>query len=153
LRRFISSHRQSLDNRARDGYVRDGHGDLRCDSVCFSPAGLAIIDCVEYSEKLRYVDAASEVASLTLDLKLARRCDLADELVAAYTAETGDAGLPALLRFYQCYRAILRGKLEMLLSLQKALPTERRMLARSNASRFFAFAESHVTASRGALFS
>ncbi len=153
LRRFIGSRRQSLDNRVRDGYVRDGHGDLRCDSVCLSPAGLAIIDCVEYSEKLRYGDAASEVASLALDLELAQRSDLADELVRAYVAETDDAGLPELLGFYKCYRAILRGKLEMLLSLQNELPIERRMLARSNASGLFALAESHVTASRAALLS
>lgn len=153
LRRYISSHRQSLDNRARDGYVRDGHGDLRCDSICFASTGLTILDCVEYSEKLRYGDAASDIASLALDLELAQRRDLADALVAAYVAECDDTGLPDLLRFYKCYRAVFRGRLEMLLSLQKALQTEQRMLARSNASRFFGLAENLAAASRAALLS
>ncbi|HTW88126.1 MAG TPA: hypothetical protein VMD75_08970 [Candidatus Binataceae bacterium] len=146
LHRYISSHWQSLDNRARDGYVRDGHGDLRCDTIYFLSTGLAILDCIEYSEKLRYGDAASDVASLALDLELAERVDLADALVAAYVAESDDARLLDLLRFYKCYRAIFRGKLEILLSLQKALRTDRRMLARSNASRFFALAENLATA-------
>ena len=151
LRRYISSHWQTLDNRARDGYVRDGHGDLRCDGVCLSPAGLAIINCVEYSEKLRYGDVASEVASLALDLERAQRSDLADELARAYVAETDDTGLLELLRFYKCHRSIFRGKLELLLSLQNEILIERRILARSNASGFFALAESHVTASRPGL--
>ena len=153
LCRYLRSHRQSLDNRGRDGHVRDGHGDLRCDSVCFSPLGLAIIDCVEYSEKLRYGDTASEVASLALDLEFAERPDLADELVRAYVAETNDARLAELLPFYKCYRAILRGRLEMLLSLQSELHMERRILARSAAGKFFALAENHVTTSRAALLS
>jgi aminoglycoside phosphotransferase family enzyme len=153
LRRYLRAHRQSLDNRGRDGYVRDGHGDLRCDCVCFSCAGLVIIDCVEYSEKLRYADTASEIASLALDLEFAHRPDLSEELVRAYVAETEDTRLVELLPFYKCYRAVLRGRLEMLLSLQGELPTERRILARSAANKFFELAASHVTAPRATLLS
>jgi aminoglycoside phosphotransferase family enzyme len=102
---------------------------------------------------LRYGDAASEVASLALDLDLAQRSDLADELLRAYVADTDDAKLPHLLRFYKCHRAVLRGKFEILVSLQRELPIERRILARSNASGFFALAESHITGSSAALLS
>ena len=147
LRRYVINHQQSLDNRARDGRVRDGHGDLRCDSVCFAPQGLAIMDCVEYSEGMRYGDVASELASLALDLEMVERSDLADGLVRAYVAASNDAELPELLRFYKCYRAVLRGKRETLTSLQTEFPLERRMLARNNATRAFAAAESLATAS------
>jgi len=142
LRRYVRNHQQSLDNRARDGRVRHGHGDLRCASVCFAPQALAIIDCVEYSEGLRYGDVASELASLALDLEMVERCDLAEALVKAYIAASNDAELPELLRFYKCYRAVLRGTRETLTSLQTELPLGRRMLARNNASRWFAVAES-----------
>ncbi len=150
LRRYVITHQQSLDNRARDGRVRDGHGDLRCASVCFAPQALAIINCVEYSEGLRYGDAASELAALALDLEMAERPDLAEALVKAYVAASNDAELPELLRFYKCYRAVLRGKLEALTSLQAELPRERRMLARHHASRAFAVAASLAAASDGA---
>ena len=147
LRRYVINHQQSLDNRARDGRVRDGHGDLRCDSVCFAPQALAIMDCVEYSEGMRYGDVASEIASLALDLEMVERPDLADALVKAYVAASNDAELPDLLQFYKCYRAVLRGEREALTSLQTELPLGRRMLARNNASRAFAVAESLATAS------
>jgi uncharacterized protein len=146
-RRFLVSRRQTLDNRVRDGYVREGHGDLRCESVCFAPEGLAIIDCIEQSEGLRYGDVASELAALAVDLESVGRSDLADELVNAYIAETNDPGLAELLRFYKCYRAVLRGKLAALTSLQPELPMEQRMLERANAGRFFTLAQSYLLAS------
>jgi len=145
LRRFVVNHRQLLDNRARDGRVRDGHGDIRCDSVCFLPQQVVIIDCVEYSEALRYVDVASEIAALALDLEMGERRDLSDRLVAGYVAASRDGQLPELLPFYKCYRALLRGKLEALASRQTELPFERRMLARSNAGQSFAMAQRLAT--------
>jgi len=145
LRRYIMNHRQLLDHRARDGWVRDGHGDIRCDSVCFLPQAVIIIDCVEYSEALRYVDVASEIAALALDLEMAERRDLSDGLVSGYVAASKDRQLPELLPFYKCYRALLRGKLEALASLQTELPLERRMLARTKANQSLAMAKRLAT--------
>jgi uncharacterized protein len=147
LRQYVTTHRQLLDNRARDGHVRDGHGDLRCDSVCFAPQALAIIDRVEYSESLRYADVASELASLVLDLEMAGRHDLAHALLKAYVAVSNDAKLCELMPFYKCYRAVLRGQVETVISLQTELSLERRMLARHNASRFFSVAETLAASS------
>jgi aminoglycoside phosphotransferase family enzyme len=139
-RRYVISHQQTLDNRAIDGHVREGHGDLRCDSVCFAADSLAILDCVEYSEGLRYGDVASELASLAVDFDLLGRSDLADALPEAYVAEANDPQLLDLLGFYKCYRAVLRAKFETLASLQTDLPTEPRMAARTDSSRLFALA-------------
>lgn len=146
-RRYVASHRQFLDNRQRDGHVRDAHGDLRCDSICFAPEGLAIFDCVEYNERLRYADSASEVASLATDLDLLGRSDLAEQLVKAYVEASNDLELPSLLPFYKCYRATLRGKLETLTCLQLELPLEHRLLARGTASRCFGLAETYTAGS------
>ena len=143
-RRYLIAHRQSLDNRVRDGYVREGHGDLRCDSVFFGADGPVILDCVEYSESLRYGDVASELASLAVDLDLGGRLDLDDELLKAYIAEANDPGIEELLGLYKCYRAVLRGKLEMLESLQTDLPTEQRIAARNNARRAFSLAHGYI---------
>jgi aminoglycoside phosphotransferase family enzyme len=141
LRGYVINHDQLLDNRARNGRVRHGHGDLRADSVCLVPRACAIVGCVEYSEGLRYCDVASELASVTLDLEMAERNDLSDAMVQAYIAATDDAEIPGLMPFYKCYRALRRGQLEMLTSLQTELPREQRMLARHHASRWFALAE------------
>jgi uncharacterized protein len=141
LRAYVINHQQLLDNRARNGRVRDGHGDLRADSVCLVPQAVAITGGIEYNEGLRYGDVASELASLTLDLEMAGRSDLSDALVQAYIAASNDAELAGLIPFYKCYRAVRRGQLETLTSLQTELPRERRMLARHNASRWFELAQ------------
>jgi uncharacterized protein len=143
-RRFVITHRQSLDNRARDGRVVEGHGGVRCQSVCFRGHGLAILGRVKYRERLRYVDAALELASLAVDLDLLARSDLANGLIESYVAESNDRELTSLLRFYKSYRAILQGKSETLASLQTDLPAPQRLRARSNARRLFALARGYA---------
>jgi uncharacterized protein len=140
LRRFVTTHRQFLDKRARDGRVRDGHGNLRCDSVCLSPQASVIIDYVEHSESLRYGDVASELASLVLDFEMAGHPDLGHALIDAYLEVSNDVEVAELMPFYKCYRAMLRGELETLISLQAQVQLQRRMLARHNAGRWFAVA-------------
>ena len=144
-RRYIAANRDLLDRRVRDGRVREGHGDLRCDSICFAPEGLVIFDCVEYSQQLRYADAASEIATLATDLDLCGRPDLSAQLVEDYIAASNDKELPLLLPLYQCYRATLRGKLETLASFQPDLPIEQRVIARGTAGRCIRLAATYAT--------
>jgi len=146
LQGYVTNHQLLLDNRVRNERVREGNGNLRADSVCLAPQALAIVGCVEYSEGLRYCDVASELASLMLDLEMARRHDLSEALVQAYIAASDDAELGELIPFYKCYQAVRRGQLEMLTSLQTEMPRERRMLARRNASQWFELAEHTATA-------
>jgi len=141
LRGYVISHQQLLDNRARNGRVRHGHGNLRANLVYLLPQAPVIIGCVEYSEGLRYCDVASELASVMLDLEMAGRNDLADILMQAYIAASDDAELASLIPFCKCYRALRRGQFEILPSLQTELPRERRMLARNHASGWFQLAE------------
>ncbi len=145
LRGYVINHQQLLDKRARNGHVRESHGDLRTDSICLLTPAPEIIGCIEYSEGLRYCDAVSELASVMVDLDRAGRNDLADTLVQTYVAATDDAELTGLIPFYKCYRALRRGQVEMLISLQTEMPRERRMLARHYASEWFQLAE-HIAA-------
>ena len=39
---FIAAHRELLNDRVRQGRVRDGHGDLRCEHICDMPNGIQI---------------------------------------------------------------------------------------------------------------
>lgn len=144
LRRYVISHRQSLDNRARDGQVREGHGDLRCESICFESKGVAIIDCAEYSESRRHLDVASDLAALAIDLEALARPDLADELLEAYVWASGDRQIPELIDFYKCYQAVWRGQLQMLTSLQAELPIGQRMAARGEARQWLNLASRYV---------
>jgi uncharacterized protein len=145
-RRYVAANRDLLDKRARDGHVREGHGNLRCDSICFTAEGPVILDCVEYSQQLRYADAASEIAALTIDLELRGRPDLSAQFVRAYVAASNDQELPLLLPLYQCYRAVQRSRLETLASFRPELPIGQRVLARGAAGQYLRLAALHAGA-------
>jgi len=141
---FIITHRQSLDNRAREGRVRDSHGNLRCQSVCLTDTGPVFLGRVKYRESMRYVDAALELASLAVDLDLRGRSELAHELIEVYVTEAHDPQVLQLLRFYKCHRAVVQGKLEMLASHHAHLAIAQRLSARGKARRLFALARSYA---------
>ena len=105
-----------------------------------APQAPLTIDYVEYSESFRYGDVASELASLVLDFEMAEQYDLGHALIDAYIGVSNDVNVAELMPFYKCYRAVLRGELETLISLQAHFQLERRMLARHNAGRWFAVA-------------
>ncbi|HSP19969.1 MAG TPA: AAA family ATPase [Myxococcaceae bacterium] len=105
--------RRLLSERVATGRIRDGHGDLRTSSVCFTEP-LTIFDCLDFSARLRCSDVASEVAFLAMDLRMRLRPDLAGAFVDRYIERSGDTGLRQLLPFYVCYRACVRGKVESL---------------------------------------
>lgn len=113
---FIDSHPDLFTRRASEGRVRDVHGDLHCEHVCFAPEGIQIFDCIEFSSKFRCCDIASEIAFLLMDLEFRGASAQADEFLKRYLELMDDRELVLLLPFYKCYRALVRGKVEILRS-------------------------------------
>jgi hypothetical protein len=150
LKGFVAAHYELLNHRVRDGHVRDGHGDLRCEHVCMT-GDIQIFDCLEFSEPLRCVDVASDIGFLTMDLDSLGAFQLADELVHAYAKETADDSLATLITFYQCYRACVRGKVEGLKSLECEVPTAERAEADARSRAFFSLAYRYASRARPAL--
>src|SRR5208282_2421903 len=150
LTSFIAAHRELLNDRARDGHVRECHGDLRCEHVCMT-SQIQIFDCVEFSERLRYSDVASDIAFLAMDLDSLGQHMLADELVHAYSQKTTDEHLATLVNFYKCYRACVRGKVESLKSLENEVSAEERQQAREQARAHFALAFTYASRGKPAL--
>lgn len=141
---FMASRRALLEEREAEGRVRECHGDLRSDSVCFDPAapgGLCIYDCIEFSERFRFTDTALDVAFLAMDLEFRGRRDLADLLAGLYAAAAGDKTLTLALEHYKCYRAYVRGKVESLLLAEMEVPRAQRAAARRRAPLYFRLAE------------
>jgi aminoglycoside phosphotransferase family enzyme/predicted kinase len=121
----------SFDERVQIGRIVLGHGDLRPEHVYFTPSPV-VIDCLAFSQELRTLDAADEVAFLAMELRRARAEVLADAFLAAYEAQAGDHPPAALWAFYQSYRACVRAKVAVLRSAQVKEPqrSEQRTLAR-----------------------
>ncbi len=108
---FIEQNTPLFGKRTKNGRIRDCHGDLHAAHICFSN-DICIYDCIEFNDRFRYCDVASEVAFLAMDLDHYGRADLSHSFVDAYVAQSQDRGLLELLNFYKCYRAYVRGKVE-----------------------------------------
>ena len=108
--RSLTRHRGLMERRLDQGRIRELHGDLHCEHVCFAPEGIQIFDCVEFNPDLRRFDVAAEIAFLLMDLECRGADGLGRAFLSRYVELSGDRELPELLSFYKCYRALVRGK-------------------------------------------
>lgn len=139
VRTFTRRHANWFAQRVQEGHIRDCHGDLRAEHVYVLDGQIHIIDCIEFSPQFRFIDVASEVAFLAMDLDRLGFPAVARQFVQAYVAETRDLMLYRLLAFYRCYRAYVRGKVASL-RLQETLPEPEYTVAHEAASHAFRLA-------------
>ena len=140
---FIQSNASLFDKRIREGRVRDCHGDLHAAHICFID-GICIYDCIEFNERFRYSDVASEIAFLAMDLDRYQWPDLSKHLVNTYVELSHDEELVKLLNFYKCYRAYVRGKVESFELDDLYIPAEEKAKVLTDAQGYFKLAESYI---------
>jgi uncharacterized protein len=107
--KFLHDNAALFQQRVDGGKIRDCHGDLHAAHICFAD-NIYIFDCIEFNDRFRYCDTASEIAFLAMDIDRYARADLSNAFVDSYIKASGDKGLSGLLDFYKCYRAYVRGK-------------------------------------------
>jgi aminoglycoside phosphotransferase family enzyme/predicted kinase len=108
---FFIRYRKLFEKRIATGHFRDGHGDLRTEHVYFTEDGqIQVMDCIEFNERLRIVDTASDIAFLIMDLEFQHSSKAAQELLEFYYQRCDDPGMLAMLDFFKCYRAMVRCK-------------------------------------------
>ncbi len=133
VRGFLDRHPEAIVDRARGGWIREGHGDLKCEHVTLDPPGaLQIYDCVEFNIDIRCADIASDLAFLLLDLERLQAGDVAAELVQRYR----EAGLDlpdAMLTLYRAHRALVRVKVGGLTAAHASDPADVVSAARDSA--------------------
>jgi len=130
---FFAGQRELLKRRVRDLRIRDCHGDLRSDAVCFTD-GICIYDCIEFNRRFRQTDVAGDVGFLAMDL----------DFVDAYVELSGDSDLRRIIDFYKCYRACVRGKVDGFRSRAAEVPTRQRRAAARAARRYFQLASRYA---------
>ncbi|HTU31695.1 MAG TPA: AAA family ATPase, partial [Solirubrobacteraceae bacterium] len=114
---FITAHAATFEERAAEGWIRDGHGDLRAEHVLVGPI-VRVVDCVEFDRSLRELDVADDLAFLVFDLAARGGERFAEVLVRAYRDAGGDPGDDRLIAFYATYRALVRAKVALLRAAQ-----------------------------------
>ncbi|MBI4288796.1 MAG: AAA family ATPase [Chloroflexi bacterium] len=144
----MAAQKSLFQRRVEQGRIRDCHGDLHAANVCFTN-GVCIYDCIEFNDRFRYCDVASETAFLAMDLDFHGRPGLSRAFTNAYGELSKDGEIAQLLDFYKVYRACVRGKVECFRSDDKLVPAADRERALQRAQAYFRLAASYVAASGG----
>jgi aminoglycoside phosphotransferase family enzyme/predicted kinase len=144
---FLRKNAGLMDGRADRGCVRDCHGDLRADAIVIHEDGsICVMDCIEFNDRIRFGDVASDIGFLAMDLEFRGYGEFSDELIGAYLRASNDETLPLMLNFYKCYRAAVRGKVDAMRGDEPEVPQADRVQARAQASAYFSLALSYARA-------
>lgn len=143
---FAHTNASLFEARVREGRVRDCHGDLHAAHVCLTK-DICIYDCIEFNDRFRYSDVASELAFLAMDLDRYEQGELSQHLVDEYVRLSHDWQLPALLNFYKCYRAYVRGKVESFKFDDPYVPEDEKGGVLATAQGYFQLARSYAVRS------
>ena len=118
--RWFTTHRGLLEARIADGHICDGHGDLQASDIFCLDDGVRILDCLEFSDTLRYDDVCGDVGFLAMDMERLGRPDAAQSFIQAYERHSGSRLPPSLLHLHIALRAYVRAKVACLRSEQVA---------------------------------
>jgi uncharacterized protein len=110
LSRTVESASALFDQRVREGRIIEGHGDLRPEHVCLESHPI-VFDRLEFNRDLRIIDAAEELAFLSMECERLGAAFVGEILLDVYAQTAGDAPAPTLLDFFRAHRACIRARL------------------------------------------
>jgi len=149
---FIQRERKLFEQRKRDGFIRDCHGDLHLNNILLLDGEPRLFDCIEFNPQLRIIDVVSEVAFLVMDLQEHEQPELANLLLNSYLEQSGDYAGVRLLRFYLCYRAMVRAKVVTIRLGQSGLTSQEEQEIHHAFSAYLKLAESFGESAKPHIF-
>lgn len=138
--RYIAGRALLFSSRIGDRKIVDGHADLLADDIFCLAGGPALLDCLEFDDRLRYVDVADDAAFLAMDLEFLGRPDLGEYFLQQYRRFSADDSPASLHDFYIAYRAVVRAKVDCISHTQGDVD------AASRAQRHLEIAHRHLRA-------
>jgi predicted kinase len=109
---FVRGRAALFSRRIDQGRIVDGHADLLADDIFCLPDGPALLDCLEFDDRLRYLDGIDDAGFLAMDLEYLGRPDLALFFLESYRHLAHDDAPQSLQHFYIAYRAGVRAKVD-----------------------------------------
>ncbi len=134
---FLVDSHTLLNQRQREGFIRDGHGDLHAGNICLTDP-VCIYDCIEFNDRFRIGDVVADMAFLLMDMDFRGHRALAHFLWNVYTQAffPGD-GAEQMLPFFKIYRAFVRAKINAILSSETEVETAQRHQAETTSRQYF----------------
>ncbi|MBS7633273.1 phosphotransferase [Candidatus Bathyarchaeota archaeon] len=140
---FMKKSASFFEKRIADSRIRDCHGDLHSNNI-FVADEIYIFDAIEFNDRFRFSDVASDVAFLAMDLDFRKQPDLSEFFVKRYVEYSGDRDMLQILPFYKCYRAYVRGKVESFKLEDPIIESEEKKKAAEEAKAYFELAVSYA---------
>jgi aminoglycoside phosphotransferase family enzyme/predicted kinase len=107
-----------MQARQQAGRVRECHGDLHLANMVLLEGRVQLFDCIEFNEDLRWMDVASEIAFVYVDLLAHGQPGLTNWFLDEVLSRSGDYEAAQVLRYYAVYRAMVRAKVAALRQVQ-----------------------------------
>jgi uncharacterized protein len=117
-RRYLDGRALLFTTRVRNGFARDGHGDLLADDIFMMDDGPRVLDCLAFDERLRCGDVLLDVAFLAMDVERLGAPNMAEHLLKCYSEFSNEHHPRSLAHFYIAYRALVRAKVNLLRAAQ-----------------------------------
>jgi aminoglycoside phosphotransferase family enzyme len=140
---FMKKSAPLFKKRMAENRVRDCHGDIHSGNI-FVTDKIYIFDAIEFNERFRYSDVASDVAFLAMDLDFKGKTDLSNFFVEKYAEYSGDQEMTKLLPFYKCYRACVRGKVVSFKLKDPNVRSKEKNTAKKEANAYFKLASTYA---------
>ena len=134
---FFQAHRDWFEQRQTAGKIRDCHGDLHLNNVCFYHNQIQVFDCVEFNPDFRHIDGIYDMAFMVMDLAFQGRLDFANAFLNTYLECTGDYDGAKMLPLYLSMRAYIRGNVNALASQDGTIDPAQQEQARQRATAYY----------------
>lgn len=108
--RYLSGRAPLFEKRIDEGRIRDGHGDLQADDIFVLDDGPRVLDCLDFSDELRWGDVLLDVSFLAMDLERLGRPDLGARFLDWHREFAADTWPRSLAHHYVAYRASVRAR-------------------------------------------
>jgi aminoglycoside phosphotransferase family enzyme len=142
---FYKEQASLFETRIQAGKVRDCHGDLHMEHVCLTEP-IILIDCIEFNDRFRYSDTASDLAFLLMDLDFHGGQKFTERLYKSYINYSGENedNLEQVIKYYKIYRAYVRGKVNSFQLGDLNIDEEKKDDACRTAQKYFELALSYI---------
>jgi aminoglycoside phosphotransferase family enzyme len=133
LTSFLCNFAELFQQRIQQGYIADGHGDLRPEHICIETNNsVKIFDCLQFSRELRIADCVDELSFLALECECMGDINSANAIMTTYSEISQDYPPQMLISFYKAYRATMWARLALWRTRELSQPQWGKWLAKAH---------------------
>lgn len=141
VNQFFEQKKEVFDQRIREGRIFECHGDLHSGNIAITNKTIHVFDCIEFNDRFRFCDVASDIGFLAMDLDYQNYPYLSSYLIQQYVQKSKDHGIYSVLNFYKSYRAFVRGKVHGFQLNDPHIEPERKQPLQETAKKYFQLSE------------